>query len=546
VLSGLFLRWGWPALVGEILCGIVLGPTILGRLLPGVHAALFPPDVVQHSMLETISWFGVLFLLLVTGFEIKLSSVWKQGRSSMIIGTVGVFVPIILGCLIFFWFPATTWGASANRLIFTLFLSTAAAISAIPVIAKILHDLEILKSDLGLTTLSAFVVNDILGWLIFTMVLGLAATTATSDVVHPLRTFFEITLFGAVCLTVGSRGVGRLSRWIKQTPLPQTGAVLTLITCLGLLCGIITQWIGIHAILGFFLAGIMAGNTGEISAQTRDIISQIVHAIFVPIFFVSIGIRIDFIQNFNIVIVLIFSFVAVFGKYIGAWLGGILSRMPREDAVSIGIAHIPGGAMEIIIGILAYEMQLISEQVFVAIIFAAVVSSVAVGPFLAWSIKRRKWLDVGDFLLPGAVDTSLSGMTRWEIISELSDQISTQLKTIDSDRIRSAVFEREKAMGTSLEKGVAVPHARLEGIRQPVIAFGRTKLGVDWDSRDGMMTRFVFLVLTPICDEGVQVQILASIARLMMQQNTAVKLMSENDPSKLAAFIARGLKVKRK
>ena len=121
------------------------------------------------------------------------------------------FIPFVIGVSVFWWLPAEYWGKSANRLTFTLFLSTAASISAIAVIARILHDLEIIKSDLGLTTLSGFVVNDLLGWLVFAFVLGFVSQdhAKSTDIV---RTFFEIILFGIVCLTVGSSFVGFIKR----------------------------------------------------------------------------------------------------------------------------------------------------------------------------------------------------------------------------------------------------------------------------------------------------------------------------------------------
>ncbi len=544
LLSGLIQRWGWPALVGEILCGIIFGPTIFGRLLPGLYATVFPADLIQQNMLETVSWFGVLFLLLVTGFEVRLSSVWKQGKAALTIGVVGVVIPLLIGLLVFYWIPESYWGVNSGRVIFTLFLATAAAISAIPVIAKILHDLEILKSDLGLTTISAFVINDILGWIVFAVVLGLAATHTLITSNPPLRIFFEILLFGALCLTIGSKIIGHFTRWIKKTPLPQTATILTLITCLGMLCGIITQWIGIHAILGFFLAGIMAGNTAEISERNREIISQVVHAIFVPLFFVSIGLKIDFIGNLDLLMIVLFTLVAIVGKFVGAWLGGRWAQMSPEDAVSIGIAHIPGGAMEIIIGLLALEMQLISHVVFVAIVFAAVLSSVLVGPLLAWSLERRKYLDIGDFVAKTAIIPDLASPDRWGAIEELSNSLSAKVLHYDPAEIVAAVKAREEVMGTGLEQGIAVPHARLKDLKTPVIAFGRAKLGIDWDARDGLLARFVFLVLTPEKEEGRQAQIVAAIARYMLRPKVKYQLMATNDPEKMFSMLKSGLKLK--
>ncbi len=525
LLGELFRRWGFPAMVGEILTGIVLGPTLLGRATPVFHGMLFPADPVQQTMLDTVSWFGVLFLLLVTGFEVSLKTVWQQGKATLKIGVVGVLTPLVIGVLSFWWLPPLYWGSAANRFTFSLYMATAAAISAIPVIAKVLHDLKILKSDLGLITLSAFTVNDVLGWLIFAFILGLVSQTQ-AGLEGVLRVFFESILFGTVCLTVGSSLVGRITRKLKVSTLPHPATTLTFISCLGLFCGIITHWIGVHAILGFFLAGIMVGNTHEISERSREIISQMVHAVFVPIFFATIGIKIDFLRNLDPLLVTVFTAVAIGGKYIGAWLGGKWARLSKEDSIALGIAHIPGGAMEIVIGLLALELQLISEISFVAVVFAALFSSVMVGPLLAWSMKQRREVEVSNFLLKPAFILDLEGKSRWKVIPEMCERVAGELDYIEEDLLVEAVINREEIMGTGLEKGVAVPHGRLKDLKDPVIVFGRSKVGIDWDARDGLASHFVFLILTPEKDENTQIQILAAVAGAMLQMDIQSKIMA--------------------
>jgi len=526
LLGGLFRRWGWPELAGEILTGLLLGPTILGHAFECGQAPLFPANVTQQTMLETVSWFGVLFLLLTTGFEVNISTAWKQGKASLIIGSVGVLVPLGIGCAVFMWLPSSYWGENATRLTFTLFLATAASISAIAVIAKVLHDLEILKSDLGLVTLSSFVVNDVLGWLIFTVALGLVSQTAQMDVSGTMKVIFEILLFGTVCLTIGSKVVGVIVKRLKESSLPQPATILTFITCLAMLCGAITQWIGIHAILGFFLAGIMAGNTPEVSERTREIVSQMVHAVFVPIFFATIGIKIDFIANMDLFLVVVFLAVAAGGKFIGAWISAVMAKFSKDDSLSIGIAFIPGGAMEIVLGMLALELKLISEPVFVAVVFAALSSSIAVGPLLAWSLKRRKAVETNKFLARKAIKLDIEGKSRWEVIPELGRLIAATSSGLDPNIIADAAVHREKIMGTGLEKGIAVPHARLKNLETPIVAFGRSRAGIDWDARDGLPAHFVFLILTPENEQGAQVQILASIARCMLDPEIQEKVMA--------------------
>ncbi len=536
VAGSLFKRIKWPPLVGEILTGILLGPTILGRVSPSSYLALFPRDLYQNTMLETVSWFGVLFLLLATGFEIKLSSIWKQGKTSLTIGVVGVMVPFLLGCAAFYWLPPTYWGSKSTHLVFTLFLATAGSISAITIIAKILYDLDILKSDFGLVTLSAFVVNDILGWLIFTFVLGIAVQTGSSltEVAYPL---LFIVAFGALVMTVGTKAISRLIKFFNVGKSSQSATMLSFIVCVGALFGAITQKLGLHAVLGFFIAGIIVGNTEEITNRTREVLSKTIHAIFVPIFFATIGIRIDFISNLDLQIVLVFMLFSVGGKFIGAWLGGLLAKFPKTDSVALGFAHIPGGAMEIILGILALEFGIIRESVFVAIVFAAIASSVAAGPLLAMTLKRRKAVDLRGLICQEAIALDLEGLSRWNAIFKLCKKLSAHSPEIDAKRTYDRVLNNESLMGTALERGVAVPHARLEYIKKPIIAFGRSRVGIDWDASDGMPANFIFLILVPSEDFDIQVQILKKIAQSMSDEDLQRKILDSDDPEKIYKLI---------
>jgi Kef-type K+ transport system membrane component KefB len=156
----------------------------------------------------------------------------------------------------------------------------------------------------------------------------------------------------------------------------------------GLVCGAITQWLGIHAILGFFLAGMMAGSANNIPQSVHDSVSETFHAVFVPVFFATLGIKIDFIVDTNASVTLIFTAVAMGGKFFGAWLGARLARVSPSQSVFLGIVFVPGGAMEIVVGILALELKLIGETVFVAIVFAALFSSIVVGPLMAWRVRK--------------------------------------------------------------------------------------------------------------------------------------------------------------
>jgi Kef-type K+ transport system membrane component KefB len=528
-LGHLLRRWGHPPLVGEILVGLLLGPTILGRLAPLWQQMLFPPDPLQHVMLETVSWFGVLFLLLETGLEVDASAAWRQRGPALRIGIIGVVVPLALGFLLSLWLPDRYLADPAQRLTFSLFLGTTMAISAMVIIARVLHDLDLVKTDLGLLTLCGYAVNDILAWVIFSIVLALA-TQSTLDLGSVASLLLITVAFTAACLTLGLRAVDRTIAYINERVPNQPGAVLTFVCCVGLLCGGITQWIGLTALLGFFLAGIMAGEAHALSEKVRNVLTQMVHAIFVPLYFAGIGLQIDFLANFDLFLVLFVTIVSILGKFVGAWIGALGTGLSRVDRLSIGIAFTPSGVTGIVVAAVALESQILTVPVFVAIVFSAVISSLIVGPWLAWSIRRRQEVNILDFLTRRVISPSLRASSPLAVIRELCDKVAEHDDRLDREALYEAVRAREELMGTGIGNGIAVPHARLRELAKPVLTFGRSIPGIEWDSPDGHPVHLVFLLLTPEHEQGQQLQILAALARGMNDQH-ARRQLAEADNS---------------
>lgn len=532
-LGELFRKFKQPALVGEILVGIILGRTVLRRVLPGVYDFFFylgnPGNqelaqtinqTVQHSMFQTVSWLGVLFLLLVTGFEVEVDAVWRQRRSSLTIGFVGVFIPLAMGFGLAYLLPSYYMVEGQSQLVFALFLGTAVAISAIPIIAKVLHDLDILKSDIGLTTISAFSVNDILGWVAFTIVVGLA-TQRKLDWLSMLRVFGGTAVFIAFSLTWGRKLVNKVVVWINRTGMPNPGATLTFIVLVAASCGALTQLIGIHAAFGFLIAGIMSGGAPAISERSRQSITQFVYAVFVPLFFVNIGLYIDFVENFDLLLVGAVTLVAMGGKFVGAWLGARMSALPKRDSLALGVAHIPGGAMEILIAVLALNFGLIDARMFEAVVVAAIASSILVGPLLALVLRLRKAFNAREYFFSDAAVLDLAGDKPVELIGELCSSISEHEGMPEAGTACAAVSLREEVMGTGMEDGVAIPHARIPGLSKPVFTFGRSANGVEWNTPDGMPVKLVFLLLTPQVEkksDDLQVKIMAAIARVVSSE----------------------------
>ncbi|MCG8430282.1 MAG: cation:proton antiporter [Candidatus Omnitrophica bacterium] len=527
-LGELFRRWKQPPLTAELIVGVLLGPTILGRFAPLWHQTIFPNNAIQQNMLETVAWIGVLFLLLQAGLEIDFASAWRQRGDALKIAFSDIIVPMVIAFIPCFLLPDYYLANPDQRLLFSIFMATVMTISALPIAARALHDLKLAKTDLGFLIMSALSVNDIIGWLIFTLVLGVF-TQSDLGIIKVITIAGSTVVFTALSLSIGRRVVDKIITGIKSAKMPQPGVPLTFICVLGALCGAITQKIGIHALFGFFIAGIMAGGSRALSENARQVISQMVYAIFVPLFFVNIGLKVDFLKSFDIFLVLLISGVGIFGRFWGAWIGVNLTALPKTNRLSIAIAHTPGGAMEIVVGLLALEYNLITEPIFVAIVCGAIISSIILGPWFNYSIKRRRDVSILEYFSASGIIGAIRQNDKDKAVMELCGLADSQDDMPDSETIYEAVIKRENDMGTGMEEGIAVPHARLSTIKRPVIFFGRSTDGIDWNTPDGKLVRFIFLILTPDDDYDSQVQILSSIAKALSSQQARDTILGAAD-----------------
>lgn len=528
-LGLVFARFGQPSITAEILVGVVLGPTLLGRALPGLQQALFPADPIQQSMLDAVAWLGILFFLLDTGLDTDFATAWRQRREALVISAADTFIPILIAFVPCMLLPDAYLVDPQRRILFAVFLATIMTISALPVTARVLQDLDLYRTDMGLLIICALTINDVTGWLIFAILLGFAAEGAVDAVNIPLMLTATI-LFAFACLTVGRRLTNSALERFHAWKLPEPGTSLTFLCLLGLLGGIVTTWIGIHALFGFFIVGIMAGEARALTENTRQVMRQMVRAVLVPLFFATIGLRVDFAGNFDPPLVLMLLAVGIGGRFLGAWLGATWAGQPRISRHLIGAAHTPGGEMQIVIGMLALDYGVISERVYVAVIFGAVASSIALGPWMRRALRAMHARSVLDCFPLDAVHPELEAGERPAALRELCGVAARHVPDLDPDSVYAAVVAREEAMGTSLGQTVAVPHARIAGLRRAVVVSARSRNGVDWNAPDGLPARLVFLVLTPREDPEIQIQILGAIASALRTEAARRVLLDAGSP----------------
>jgi Kef-type K+ transport system membrane component KefB/mannitol/fructose-specific phosphotransferase system IIA component len=523
VLGELAQRFKQPSVLGELLAGVLLGPTVLGALAPGVNRFLFPFHGVNAIALDTIATLAIALFLLVAGMEVDLSMVWKQGRIGFKVGITSMVLPFFVAFAAAMAVP-DLFGrhVDADPLIFALFVAIAISISALPIIAKTLMDMGLYRSDLGMVVISAAILNDLLGWIVFAVILGFIGEPAGNGNAIVSTVLLTLAFVGAM-LTAG--------RWLihKMLPLVQAysrwpGGELSFALILGLLGAAFTEWIGIHAIFGAFIAGVAIGDSSHLRERTRVIIEKFVSFIFAPVFFASIGLKVNFLTHFDLPLVLTVLAIACACKLAGGTLGARWGGMSPREAWAVGFAMNSRGAMEIILGMIALEAGIIRQRLFVALIFMAMATSMLSGPSMRLILGTEKKKKLRDWLTSKLFLAQLKATQRRDVIREMTTAASLA-EGLDSQAVEKAVWSREEALSTGIGNGVAIPHARIQGLRQPLVVAGISPSGIDFDAPDDKLANVIFLVLTPVSDPVAQLTIASEIAGLFRDPDMVDKAL---------------------
>lgn len=514
---------GMPLVFGELLAGVALGPTALGRALPDVQHWLFETPQPK-TMLGAYTTVAVVLLLVVAGLEVDLSVVKRRARSAAYASSLGILVPLAGGIILCWVLPDRDLVHPEQRLLFTFFLGVALSISALPVIAKTLLDLGLFKTDLGLVVMSAATIDDVVGWLAFSVLVG--PMRGGSLEIVPIAKSVGLTIaFVIVSLTVVRRVVDRLIGRIEAEQQAAPERVLSLVILLALLGGAVTQALGIHAVFGAFVIGITVGEAKRLKERTRVVIHQFVTNIFAPVFFASLGLKVDFIRSFDLRLCALVLIIATAAKVLGCSLGARLGGLRWRESAAVGFGLNARGAMEIILALIAHEAGLIKEQVLVALVVMALATSLLSGPMMKRLLYRAQEEDVVSLLRRGAYIGEMQARSAAEAIEELIGALGSTLDMLD-EPARVAVLERELMAPTGLGDEVAIPHAAVEGLKKPVLALGRAPQGIDFDAPDGKPAKIIFLLLMPPRAYEQEVRVLASIARAIFDAHAREELLA--------------------
>jgi Kef-type K+ transport system membrane component KefB len=380
VLSGqLARRRGLPAVVGEILAGVLLGPTLLGHIAPAAFAYLFPatgPAALQRGALTTAGLMGFLF---VAGLEMDATRLRGRVRTVIGVGACGVAVPFALGFLAVLACPALfASGGDARAL--ALFVGTALSISALPVIARTLMDLGLYETPVGTLALAAATVDDVVGWSLF-------AFLSRHDTAGVWRSLLVLAVLIIGLLTLGRTLVRRARPWVlRQAPGAAPRLGLAAAATFGLAA--VVAGLGLHPVLGAFLAGVVMSQ-GPRREDVHDICHAVATGILAPLYFVSVGLRVDMLRHFDLTLTLVVVAIACAGKIAAAGLAGRLCGLSARDSFALGAALNARGAMEILLAAVALEEGMIGERLYVSLVVMAVVTSVMAAPLLTSALRPR-------------------------------------------------------------------------------------------------------------------------------------------------------------
>jgi Kef-type K+ transport system membrane component KefB/mannitol/fructose-specific phosphotransferase system IIA component (Ntr-type) len=526
-------KFNQPSVLGEIIAGILLGPTVLGHYHPAGYALLFPHTGPVALVLDGIVAISVVFFLLTAGIEIDLASIFRQGKSALLVSTFGMVIPFALGFLAAEMFPRF-FGAveGTDRHVFALFIGTALSISALPVVARILMDLGLLRTEMGTIVMSSAMFDDLVGWIMFGLVLGMMNPHA--EAAHGIRhTIVLVLSFAVLMLTFG--------RWLIHKFLPfiqahstWPGGVLGFIFSLTLASAAFAEYAGIHAVFGAFITGAAVGESAHLRERTSEHIHQIVTNVFAPLFFASIGLHTNFVTNFHAGVTAVILGVACLGKVLGAGCGARLGGIDIRIAIGVGVAMNARGAMEMILGILALQAGLIREPMFVALVVMALVTSLISAPAIRMLIKAKKSVSLKEVVSSQLFLTNLTSDTKNGVLREMC-QVAAPLIGNAPERFFRLVSERERVTTSGWRYGVAVPYARVSGMIRPLVAIGKTEKGIDFGSRDGRPARLIVLILTP--DNQSQHDLLTDAGQLFSQKEMVDRALAANSFVELVATL---------
>ena len=389
VVGGIFTRFGQPAVVGEMMAGVLLGPSVFGLLAPGAFQFVFATSSL--GALRLFSQIGVCLFMFTVGMEMDVTELRRKAHTAVVVSQASIIAPYFLGVLLALFLYGRLAQPGASFTGFALFMGISMSITAFPVLIRILQDRAILKSPLGRTAAACAAVGDVTAWSVLAFVVAIARAASVGATAFSLGL---VLAFVALMLLIIKPN---LRSWIGQRALERpdpSKAVLAVVFGIVLASALTTQLIGIRALFGAFLAGIVMPAAGGFRDKLVVRVENLSSVLLLPVFFAFTGLRtqiglLNSAQDWLICLVIIG--VATAGKLGGSALAARLTGMKWRESLQLGALMNTRGLMELIALNIGYDMGILSQRIFTMLVIMALVTTVMTGPLLTlFGEKQRR------------------------------------------------------------------------------------------------------------------------------------------------------------
>jgi Kef-type K+ transport system membrane component KefB/nucleotide-binding universal stress UspA family protein len=389
LLGEAMLRMKQPAVMGQLVAGLILGPSVLGALFPDIQHALFPSAPEQKAMIDAVAQFGILMLLLLTGMETDLKLVRESGKASISASLAGIVVPFVCGVALGEMLPDAMLPDPGKRLITSLFLGTALSIASVKIVATVIREMNFMRRTVGQVILASAIIDDTVGWMITAVIFSLALLGHV-DAWSVAQSVLGTVVFMIASLTVGRRLVFTIIRWVNDTFVSDFAVITAILLIMGTMATI-TDLIGVHTVLGAFVAGILVGESPILTKHIDEQLRGLIIAFFMPVFFGTAGLSADLtILKDPALLGLTVALIAIasLGKFAGAFAGGKLGGLSMRESLALGTGMNARGSTEVIVATIGLSMGALSHNLFTMIVTMAVITTMAMPPTLRWALAR--------------------------------------------------------------------------------------------------------------------------------------------------------------
>ncbi|AMV17791.1 cation:proton antiporter [Planctomyces sp. SH-PL14] len=370
-------RLGQPRVIGEVLAGIILGPSLLGRIAPGTMTTLFPATIMPT--LNTLAQIGVILYMFLVGLDLNAGVLRSRAHATVAISHVSIIVPFLLGATLALWLFPTLAPAGISFTSFALFLGAAMAITAFPVLARILTDQKMEKSELGVLSLGCAAVDDVTAWCLLAFVVGVTKAELGIAVTTIVLAVGYVAVMLLVARPLANKWFG------SEAGRPLTTDLTALLLVGVLVSSLITEAIGIHAIFGAFLLGAVIPHESEVAKAFRHRLEDVVTILLLPLFFAYTGMRtqIGLLSTpMDWIMCAVIILVATLGKFGGTVAAGRWTGLDWRTSSALGVMMNTRGLMELIVLNIGLDMGVISPTLFAMMVLMAIVTTIATTPIL--------------------------------------------------------------------------------------------------------------------------------------------------------------------